>query len=167
MRRNGDFYFTDPPYGFEHGTDDPARELSVNGVYRLTADGSVTLLVDDLSSPNGIAFSPDEEILYVANSGNPPVIMAYPVDPNGDLGEGTVFFESWGDGLAVDQQGHLYVAGPGDGVLILSPDGEHLGSLSTTQPTSNCAFGDDGSTLYITSSMYLLRVRLKTKGMGF
>ncbi len=166
-RRNGDLYFTDPPYGFEQGVDDPARELSVNGVYRLAVDGSVTLLVDDLSHPNGIAFSPNEEILYVANSGNPAVIMAYPVDLNGELGEGTVLFESWGDGLAVDQQGHLYVAGPGNGVIIISPDGEHLGSLNTTQQTSNCAFGEDGFTLYITSDMYLLRVRLKTKGVGF
>ncbi len=168
MRRNGDLYFTDPPYGFEHGLNDPARELSINGVYRLAVDGSVELLVDDLSRPNGIAFSPDEGTLYVANSdGEQPVIMAYPVNQQGGLGEGTVFFESWGDGLAVDKRGHLYVAGPGNGVIILSPEGEHLGSLRTTQRTSNCTFGDDGSTLYITSDMYLLRVRLTAQGVGF
>jgi gluconolactonase len=168
MRRNGDLYFTDPPYGLEQGVDDPAKELDVQGVYRLATDGSVTLLVDDLSRPNGIAFSPDEDLLYVANSdGKQPVIMAYPVEPSGELGDGRVFFESWGDGLTVDQQGRLYVAGPGNGVMILSPEGEHLGSLNTTQRTSNCAFGEDGATLYITSDMYLLRIRLNVKGVGF
>lgn len=168
IRRNGDLYFTDPPYGLEQGVDDPAKELGFQGVYRIATDGSVTLLVDDLSRPNGIAFSPDEDILYVANSDlNQPVIMAFPVEPNGDLGEGRIFFESWGDGLAVDQDGTLYVAGPGNGVMILSPTGEHLGSLNTTQRTSNCTFGDDGSTLYITADMYLLRIRLNAKGVGF
>lgn len=127
----------------------------------------MTLLIDDLSRPNGIVFSPDQQLLYVANSDeSQPVIMVYPVEPNGELGNGKVFFKSWGDGLTVDQQGRLYVAGPGKGVMILSPDGEHLGSLNTTQRTSNCTFGDDGSTLYITSDMYLLRVRLSVKGMG-
>ena len=168
MRSNGDIYFTDPPYGLEHGVDDPAKELAVQGVYRLATDGSVTLLIDNLSRPNGIAFSPDQQLLYVANSDdNQPVIMVYPVEVSGELGKGKVFFDSWGDGLAVDQQGRLYVAGPGKGVMILSPDGKHLGSLSTTQLTSNCTFGDDGSTLYITSDMYLLRVRLNVMGIGF
>lgn len=168
MRTNGDIYFTDPPYGLVQGVDDPAKELAVQGVYRLATDGTVTQLIDDLSRPNGIAFSPDQQLLYVANSDeNHPVIMVYPVEPSGELGNGKVFFNSWGDGLTVDQQGRLYVAGPGKGVMILSPDGEHLGSLNTTQRTSNCTFGDDGSTLYITSDMYLLRVRLNVKGMGF
>ncbi len=168
LRSNGDFYFTDPPYGLEQGADDPAKELETHGVYRLATDRSVTLLVDDLSRPNGIAFSPDEAILYVANSDeNQPVVMAYDVEPDGSLANGRVFFESWGDGLAVDQQGRVYVAGPGNGVLIINSNGEHLGSLNTTQRTSNCTFGDDGSTLYITSDMYLLRVRLNVTGVGF
>ncbi len=168
LRSNGDFYFTDPPYGLEQGVDDPAKELETHGVYRLATDRSVTLLVDDLSLPNGIAFSPNEDILYVANSDeNQPVVMAYDVEPDGSLANGRVFFESWGDGLAVDQQGRVYVAGPGNGVLIINSNGEHLGSLNTTQRTSNCTFGDDGSTLYITSDMYLLRVRLNVTGVGF
>ena len=168
MRTNGDIYFTDPPYGLVYGEDDPAKELSVQGVYRLATDGTVTLLIDDLSRPNGIVFSPDQRLLYVANSDNShPVIMVYPVEPNGELGNGKVFFNTWGDGLTVDQQGRLYIAGPGNGIMILSPDGEHLGSLNTTQRTSNCTFGDDGSTLFITSDMYLLRVRLSAKGVGF
>jgi gluconolactonase len=168
MRRNGEFYFTDPPYGLEQGEEDPAKEMAIQGVYRRANDGSVTLLVDDLSRPNGIAFSPNEDILYVANSdGNQPVIMAYPVEKDGGLGDGSVFFESWGDGLAVDQRGHVYVAGPDDGVMILNSRGEHLGTFITNQHTSNCAFGEDGSTLFITADMFLLRIRLKSTGVGF
>ena len=129
----------------------------------------MTLLVDDLSRPNGIAFSPDEAILYVANSDgtNQPVVMAYDVQPDGGLANGRVFFESWGDGMAVDQEGNVYVTGPGGGVLIINAEGEHLGTLLTTQRTSNATFGNDGSTLYITADTHLLRVRLSVKGAGF
>ena len=107
-------------------------------------------------------------MLYVANSDRDlPVIMAYDVIADGSLGDGRVLYESWGDGMAVDRHGNLYVAGPGEGVIVLSPDGELLGSLNTTNATSNCAFGDDGSTLYITSDMHLLSIRLGVKGLGF
>jgi len=164
---NGDLYFTDPPYGLERGIEDPAKELDVHGVYRLTVGGSLTQVISDLPRPNGIAFSPDQGTLYVSNSGLPPVIMAYDVTSSGDLSNGRAFYQSWGDGLAIDQQGNVYVAGPDNGVLIISPDGELLGSLNTTQRTSNCAFGDDGYTLYITSDMHLLRIRLNVKGVGF
>ncbi len=168
IRSNGDIYFTDPPYGLEGGDQDPAKEMEIQGVYRLAKDGAVTLLIDNLTRPNGIAFSPDEEILYVANSDrDQPVIMAYDVDVSGNISNGRVFYETWGDGMALDQQGNLYVAGPGEGVMIISPQGKFLGTLKTTQATSNCAFGDDGFTLYITSDMYLLRIRLKVKGAGF
>jgi gluconolactonase len=161
-------YFTDPPYGLEHGVDDPARELPVHGVYRLSRDGSVTLLIDDLSRPNGIAFSPTEETLYVANSDpDQSVIMAYPLEEDGSLGSGRVFFGSWGDGMTVDQRGNVYVTSGRAGVLVIAPDGTHLGSLVTGERTSNCTFGDDGSTLYVTSDMYLVRIRLNTKGVGF
>ncbi len=168
VRRNGDVYFTDPPYGLEHGVDDPARELAVYGVYRVATDGSVTLLISDLSRPNGIAFSPDQRTLYVANSDPAqPVIMAYDVTDDGSLANGRVLFDSWGDGMAVDQRGNLYVTSGTSGVLVLAPDGTHLGSLVTGERTSNCAFGDDGSTLYVTSDMYLVRMRLTAKGVGF
>jgi gluconolactonase len=168
IRRNGDVYFTDPPYGLEQGPDDPARELAVHGVYRLAADGSVTLLAPDLSRPNGIAFSPDEATLYVANSDpEQPVIMAYDLAADGSLTGGRVLFGSWGDGMAVDQRGILYVTSGRSGVLVIAPDGTHLGSLVTGERTSNCAFGDDGSTLYVTSDTYLVRIRLHSKGVGF
>jgi len=167
IKNNGDIYFTDPPYGLEKGMDDPAKELDIQGVYRLDTEGSVTLLTDQISRPNGIAFSPDESVLYVANSdGNQPTMMAFDVLENGNIANGRVFFNTWGDGIAVDQQGNIYATGPG-GVLVISPDGKHLGNILTTQRTSNCTFGEDGSTLFITADMYLVRIRLKTKGVGF
>jgi gluconolactonase len=102
--------------------------------------------------------------------------MAYDVQPDGSIDNGRVFFDATPlvqagrrgapDGLKVDQQGNLFATGPG-GVLVIAPDGTHLGTIVTTQATANCAFGDDGSTLYITADMYLLRVPLTTKGMGF
>ena len=166
-RSNGDLYFTDPPYGLE-GSVEP-KELDFQGVYRLATDGSLTLLIDDLSRPNGIAFSPDQTILYVANSdrANQPVVMAYEVEPDGSISNGRVFFDSWGDGMAVDQQGNVYVTGPGGGVLIINADGEHLGTLLAPPRTSNATFGEDGSTLFITADTRLVRVRLNVKGVGF
>ena len=122
-RANGDLYFTDPPYGLQGGNEE--KELDFQGVYRLAASGSLTLLTDELSRPNGIAFSPDQSILYVANSDptNQPVVMAYDVESDGGISNGRVFFESWGDGMAVDQEGNVYVTGPRGGVLIINADG--------------------------------------------
>lgn len=174
---NGALYFTDPPYGLEQQTDDPAKEIDYQGVYRLATDGAVTLLTDELSRPNGIAFSPDEQTLYVANSDPDRALwMAYDVEPDGSIANGRVFFDATNfvqqgkkglpDGLKVDALGNLFATGPG-GVLVFAPDGTHLGTFNTTEATSNCAFGDDGSTLYITADMYLLRIALSTKGDGF
>ena len=174
---SGALYFTDPPYGLEQRMDDPAKEIDFQGVYRLAPDGTVTLLADDLSRPNGIAFSPDEQTLYVANSDPERAIwMAYDVEPDGSIANGRVFFDATAfvqegkpglpDGLKIDQNGNLFATGPG-GVLVFDPDGTHLGTLNTTQATSNCAFGNDGSTLYITADMFLLRIGLSTKGDGF
>jgi gluconolactonase len=176
IRSNGDIYFTDPPYGLAGLNDDPAKELDFNGVYRLTPAGELTLLTRELSFPNGIAFSPDERTLYVANSDpRRPIWMAFDVRPDGTVESGRVFFDAshlregrrgLPDGMAVDRQGNLFATGPG-GVLVLTPDGRHLGTIETGQATANCAFGDDGSSLYITADSYLLRVRLNTTGLGF
>ena len=176
VKSNGDIYFTDPPYGLPMNVTDPTKEISFQGVYRVAADGKVTLLTSEVSRPNGLAFSPDEKILYVASSDPKKAIwMAYPVKADGTLGEGRVFFDSTAmqpgkkglpDGLKVDQAGNLWATGPG-GVLIISPEGKHLGTLATGEATANCAWGDDGSTLYITADMYLCRVRTKTKGAGW
>ena len=173
-RANGDLYFTDPPYGLAGLNDDPAKELRHNGVYRLTPTGQLTLLTRELTFPNGLAFSPDERTLYVANSDpNRAIWMAYDVRPDGTIGNGRVFFDATSfakagkqglpDGMKVDRAGNLFASGPG-GIFIFSRDGKHLGTIVTGQPTANCAFGDDGSTLYMTANDRLLRVRLETKG---
>ncbi len=174
---NGHLYFTDPPYGLERNVLDPAKELPFQGVYRLGPDGTVTLLDSTLTRPNGIAFSPDGRMLYVANSDpQHPVWVTYDVDDAGMVANRRVFFDAshlvaqgrpgLPDGLKVDAQGYLMATGPG-GVLVLAPDGTHLGTLVTQQATSNCAFGDDGTMLYITADRYLLRVQLSTVGRGF
>jgi len=173
---SGALYFTDPPYGLPQQADDPGRELDFQGVYRLSPAGELTLLTKDLSRPNGIAFSPDEKTLYVANSDRSNlVIMAYDVLPDGAIANGRIFFDATGlagrlpgscDGMKVDRAGNVFATCPG-GVYVFSPAGRHLGSFLTGQRTANCAFGDDGSSLYITADMYLLRVKLTTKGAGF
>ncbi|WP_406700377.1 SMP-30/gluconolactonase/LRE family protein [Singulisphaera sp. Ch08] len=178
FKSNGDLYFTDPPYGLLGKNDDPKKELKFNGVFRLSKDGKVTLLTDKMTYPNGIAFSPDEKTLYVANSDPEQAIwMAYDVQQDGTLGQGKVFFDATPfaknkalkglpDGLKVDQKGNIFATAPG-GVFIFSPDGSHLGTLATGEANGNCAWGDDGSTLYVNADMYLARIRLTTKGLGF
>lgn len=171
---NGNLYFTDPPYGLEGMNQSPLKELMVNGVYLLRPKSKAVLLTDELTFPNGIALSPDEKTLYV-NVSDParPVIMAYSVLANGTIAHGRVFFDTTPlatqgrkglpDGLKVDVQGNVWTTGPG-GVLVLSPEGQHLGTLLTGEATGNCAWGDDGSMLYITADMYLLRIKTLTKG---
>jgi gluconolactonase len=174
---NGDLYFTDPPYGMVKQFDDPAREIAFQGVFRWhQRTGAVSLLTREMTRPNGLAFSPDEKTLYVAQSDPAaPIWRAFDVRADGSLGPSRMFFDAGAlakgrrglpDGMKIDTAGNLFATGPG-GVLILSPAGKHLGTILTGQATGNCAFGDDGRTLYITADMYLMRVRLKTKGMGF
>jgi gluconolactonase len=152
----------------------PGQELDFCGVYRLSKNGTITLLTREMSKPNGIAFSPDEKTLYVANSDPEKAVwLAYPVKADGTLGKGRVFFDAtkWvktkkglPDGLRVDREGNLFATGPG-GVLVFAPDGTHLGSIATGVPTANCAFGgDDGSTLFVTADKQLCRVRTTTRG---
>lgn len=177
FKSNGDLYFTDPPYGLEKGASDPKRELDFCGVYRLSADGRVTLLTKEPTRPNGIAFSPDETTLYVAQSDPEKAVWwAFQVKGDGTLGEGRVLFDAtpWlkqglkglPDGLKVDKQGNLFATGPG-GVNVFAPDGTHLGRINTGVATANCAFGGDGSTLYVTAHMFLCRIKTATKGTGF
>ena len=177
QRRNGDLYFTDPPYGLEGLNKSPLTELDFNGVFRVTPEGKVSAVIKDLTFPNGLRFSPDEKILYVAVSdGAAPRIMAYDVQADGSVANGRVFFDAKplvapdrkgsSDGMKVDAKGNLWATGPG-GVLIISPDGRRLGTILTRQPTANCCWGDDGSSLYITANMFLYRVKTKTKGAGW
>lgn len=166
---NGDLYFTDPPYGLPERMDDPGKEIDFQGVYRADGEGNVTLLTDELSRPNGIAFSPDFTTLYVANSDPENAIwMAYDVKEDGTLENGRVFFDAtkWigskkglPDGFKVNDDGYLFASGPG-GILVFSKEGKHLGTVNTGQSTSNCGFGNDGDYLYITADMYLMRIKL-------
>ncbi len=173
---DGSIYFTDPPYGLTKTFDDPGREIGWNGVYRLSPEGRVSVLIKDLRAPNGIGLSPDERTLYVGHSDpNRPVLMAYDLAKDGTVSNGRVFFDTTPlkpngpggpDGLKVDRAGNVFSAGPG-GIIVLSAKGEYLGTVVTGVPTANCAFGDDGSTLYMTANDKLCRVRTTTKGLGF
>lgn len=177
FRRDGSLFFTDPSFGL-HGVDrDAAREQPCNGVYRVSPTGELRRVIADLSIPNGLAFSPDERLLYVANcDAGAPRWMAYPLDHDGEVGLGRVLFDAAAlvaagrrglpDGLKVDEKGNLYCAGPG-GVLVLTPAGEHLGTIVTGEITSNCAFGEDGRTLFMTADSRVLAVRLRVRGAEY
>jgi len=174
FHQNGDLYFTDPPYGLTRKMQDPGKEIPFQGIYRVDGEGNVTLLHRQMSRPNGIAFSPDYRTLYVANSDPKQAIwMAFPVLRDGALGKGRVLFDATSmvgsnkglpDGLKIDHQGNLFATGPG-GVLVLTPDGRHLGTLRTGKATSNCTFGEDGTVLFVTADDTLLRIPLLTKGL--
>lgn len=176
LHSSGALYFTDPPYGLPKGAEDAQRELDFCGVYRYF-EGKLTLLTRELSRPNGIAFSPDEKTLYVANSDPARAVwLAFPVKPDGMLGPSRVFADATSmvgeakpglpDGLKVDRAGNLWATGPG-GVHIYSPAGKRLGRIDTGEATANVAWGDDGTTLYITADMYICRLKTTTKGAGW
>jgi gluconolactonase len=171
-RSDGTLFFTDPPFGLPKAFDDRRKELPFSGVFSLK-NGVLTLAARDLTGPNGIAFSPDERYLYVANwDEKKKVVMRYRADDDGTLSEGEVFFDMTSapgvdalDGVKVDVQGNLYVSGPG-GLWILSPDGKHLGTIVGPEHPHNLAWGDaDGRTLYITAQTGLYRLRLKVPGV--
>ena len=169
MNESGDLYFTDPPYGLERNMDDPAKELSFQGVYRLRAGSEeAELLIDSLSRPNGIALSPDESTLYVANSDPKKAIwMAYKLEAGIPV-QGEVFYDATSlvgqekglpDGLKVHSSGVIFATGPG-GVWVFDPQGTVLGKIKTGEATANCALDTGENYLYITADMYLLRVKL-------
>jgi gluconolactonase len=172
VRKNGDVYFTDPPYGLVGHEKDPAKEIPWSGVYQRASDGKVELLTKELKFPNGLAFSPDEKTLYVSNSDPDRAIwMAFDVTASGGVSNGRVFFDATPlakagkkglpDGMKVDAQGNLFATGPG-GVLVFTAAGKHLGTIVTGEPTANCAFGEDGAVLYMTANDKLCRIRLAT-----
>ncbi|MFI5316962.1 MAG: SMP-30/gluconolactonase/LRE family protein [Myxococcota bacterium] len=172
-RSDGTLYFTDPPFGLPKFDADPRRELPYSGVFKLDANG-LELVSQDLSGPNGIAFSPDERFLYVTNWDTAKkVVMRYEVARDGSLSKGRVFFDMGGapgeealDGLKVDSLGNLYVSGPG-GVWILSPAGAHIGQIVTPELPANFAWGDaDRKTLYMTARTGLYRIRVEVSGAG-
>jgi len=169
-RSDGTYYFTDPPYGMPGGLTGPHAELDFCGVYRLTPQGDLHLVTKAMPRPNGIALSPDERTLYVADSGANHW-MKFPVAEDGSTGEGEIFFDAAdqrgpgsADGLKVDAEGRVWATGPG-GVWVFAPNGKPLGRVETGERCSNVAFGGpDGTDLFITSDMYLCRVKTKTTG---
>ena len=174
LKSNGDIYFTDPPYGLPMREKDPRKELDHYGVYRLSKkDGSLTLLTTQLERPNGIGFSPDEKTLYVAQSDPKNAIwMSFPVAADGTLGKGSVFYDATSqvgklpglpDGLSVDLRGNIWASGPG-GIYIFDKSAKLLGRILTGERTSNCGFGEDGTTLFITADKYICRIPTKVKG---
>ena len=178
--RSGAIYFTDPCFGLEGFENSGVRELPYAGVFRLAPDGTLTLIDQTLQRPNGIALSPDEGTLYVTNTGpEQPIIKAYYLNDDGLPGGSGTFFDVTPmltpansgilagavlDGMTVDELGNLFVSGPG-GIMVLSKDARLLGQICVTaRITSNCAFGEDGYTLFITATDIVARVRLKTRG---
>jgi len=183
-RSDGSLYFTDPPYGMRTQSDtDPAKELAINGVYRIPgaaaqqpgappARDKLQLLVKDLPRPNGIAFSPEEKYLYVDNSEPEMLWMRYTVQPDGTLTDAKVLQDAGPyahhgapDGMKVDTLGNIWSAGPG-GVWILSPEGKHLGTIAIPEQVGNLAWGGaDHKTLYIAASTSLYRIQVKVAGI--
>lgn len=167
VKSDGTIYFTDPPYGIQ-----PAeRELPCNGVYRVVADGTIELLVDDFDRPNGLAFAPDESILYIDDSPRRHV-RAFDVRADGTLTNSRIIADmdhpqsGSPDGMKVDEQGNLYVTGA-TGVWVFEPDGTLLGVIATPERPANCAWGDDDrKSLYITARTSLFRIRTKVAGVA-
>jgi gluconolactonase len=169
-RSDGSLYFTDPPYGLIKQDEDPQKELTFNGVFRWH-NGKLEAVIRDLTRPNGIAFSPDQKTLYIANSDEKhKVWMRYDVGSDGTVSNGRVFFDVTSetadglpDGMKVDALGNLYCAGPG-GLWVFSPSGKHLGTIQPGETPANCNWGNDGKTLYITARTGLYRIKLAVKG---
>jgi gluconolactonase len=177
VKKSGEIYFTDPPYGFDKVDDSPMKELGWHGVYRVDGDGKVTLLAKTIKYPNGVAFSPDEKTLYIGSTENGNAhIQAFDVKADGTLANERLFFDARPiskpdapgscDGMKVDAAGNVWSSGPG-GILVINPAGKLIGRVNTGVSTSNCAWGDDGSTLYITANHEILRIKTKTKGAGW
>ena len=174
FKSDGDMYFTDPPFGLPKSLDDPARELDFCGVYRLSKTGRLTLLTKEALAPNGIAFSPDEKTLYVSDSKR-TLWLAFDVKKDGSLSKSRVLFDGAdvgkgkpgvADGLKVDERGNIFGAAPG-GLYVIAPDGTLLGSFDFGTATGNCAWGEDGSTLFIASNTAVYRIKLNTRGAGW
>lgn len=172
----GHIYFTDPRYG-----NRDSMEIDVEGVYFVAWDRRAindaelfdedpelepTRIIDDLTRPNGIALSPDESILYVADNGTNEV-FAYDVTAPGEIENKRLFAQLNGgegggpDGMCVDLQGRVYAAGQGK-VWVYNPDGSAAGVISVGPQCTNCTFGADGKTLYITANRGLYRIELNT-----
>lgn len=164
----GQLFFTDPPYGMDPWDE---KEVDIQGVYRLDPEGKVSLLVDSLSRPNGVALSPDQKILYIAQSDPQKArYYAFDLDDQGNVTSGKVLLDVTSqqsesrkglpDGLKVHSSGTLFASGPG-GILVISAEGKHLGTVLTENGTANCAFDAVENYLYMTADAYLMRIKMK------
>ena len=166
---SGEVYFTDPPYGLEGNISDPKKELPYQGVYKADKWGRVHLLIDSIERPNGLGITPDGKTLIVANSDEKKKRWyAYDIGPKDSVMNGRVFYDVSNeqglglcDGLKIDKAGNVYATGPG-GVFIFNKSGKLIGKIKINGvPTANCALTADEKTLYLTSDMYVLRVKLR------
>ena len=167
VKSDGWVYFTDPPYGLARMTQ--GKELPFNGVYRVAGNGTnLELLISDLNGPNGLAFSPDEKHLYIADSLD-KLINVYEVNSDGYPVNGKLFFdmntedEGVPDGMKIDTEGRIYSSGPG-GIWVFENSGLLLGRILTKEIPANCAWGEDGSTLFITARTGIYKIRLNATG---
>jgi len=163
VRSDGRIFFTDPPYGIR----EEQRELPFNGVYTIAPQGNLALLLTDMDRPNGICLSPDERTIYIADT-NRRHVRAFDLDREGALSNGRIFAEmredGRPDGLRVDREGRVYVAA---GTLqVFAADGKPLGVIDCPQMPANCAWGNDGSTLYITARTAVYRTSIETIGVA-
>ncbi len=173
--RDGHIFFTDPPYGLEGLDDSPLKEQSHNGVYHLSPNGKVNLIDKERTFPNGVAISKDGRTLYVSQSDpHQPILMRYVLDPKFKLISSEVFFDftpfmgpdahGLPDGMTLDETGNIFTTGPG-GIFVISPEGKKLGRLALDRASSNCCFGQDGRTLFITNQDRLLSIKTQTLGL--
>ena len=180
VKSDGSIYFTDPPYGVQPSTPGmprpagwwtkpiPGKEQAANGVYRIAPDGTLHLLVDDFALPNGLAFSPDESVLYIDDSAHKH-IRAFDVRPDGTLTNGRILLDMASedpgvpDGLKVDLSGNVFCTGPG-GVWVCRSNGTLLGRIVLPELPANLAWGEDGSVLFLTARTSVYRLATKTRG---
>jgi len=165
---DGSLWFTDPTYGLPKQNNDPGKELSFNGVYRY-ANGKLSVVIKDMTMPNGIGFSTDGKTLYVSNSGPEMYVEKFTLDANGAVTGKSRLISYPGsapdvpDGLKVDSKGNIWTSGPG-GIRIITPAGKVIGQLKIPEIAANLAWGDDGKTAYITGSTSIYRLRLSIPG---
>jgi gluconolactonase len=171
VRKDGAIYFTDGAGGLRGGDKDATKELDQRGVFMIK-DGKVSLVVSDMPTTNGLAFSPDEKYLYV-NASVRNFVRRYDVQPDDTLTDGQMFYDMRDvkapgitDGMKVDSMGNVWETGPGPAIWVISPEGKHLGSIRLPEVSANLTFGDsDGKAIYIAGHRTIYKIRVETPGL--